>query len=114
MNDTFSIKRGDNKPILRATLYSDDEYTTPTDLTNAIEVRVKVGRVGRQPFIDKLAIIEEPASDGEISCRFTEFETRFPGGNYLLEFEVTWEGGDITTYPKLGHLNFNLIGDLDG
>lgn len=113
MSDTFTIKRRDNLPILRATLYSDSEHTQPVDLTNADEVHLKVGRVNQSITIDKVMTILSPPTNGKVETQLTTAETNQQPGDYQMEFEVNWVGGDKSTYPKLGYKQFVIVADLD-
>jgi hypothetical protein len=115
ITDTFSIKRRDNLPILRGTVWMDAEMTTPVDLTDAQEVHVKIGKLNAPggPILDVEADILEPRALGRIEHQFTTVETNQLPDTYLMEYEVTWTGGDVATYPKAGYLNFVIIADLD-
>lgn len=109
----FNIKRRDNLPILRSTFYSDKELSTPVDLTNATNVLAKVGTVNSSLTINKSCTILEPRTQGRVEVQFTSEETNIPPNTYDLEFEVQWVNGDISTYPKVGHLKLTVHPDLD-
>jgi hypothetical protein len=113
MADTFTIKRRDNLPVLKATLYSDSELTQEVDLTDADDVILKVGKVGEAPTINRPMDIIEPKTQGRVELQLTSSDTNIQQGDYQMEFEVNWLGGDISTYPKLGYLTFTVVADLD-
>lgn len=113
MSDEFVIKRRDNLPVLRATLYTDEAQTVPVDLTDADIVLVKVGKVNQAPLLNKNMIVLEPRTAGRIECQFTTTETFQTPDDYNMEFEVQWLGGDVSTYPKQGYKTFRIVADLD-
>lgn len=113
MSDTFTIKRRDNLPVLRATLYTDEAQTVPVDLTNANIVLVKIGKVNQAPLMSKSMTILSPRTAGRVEIQFTTDETYVTPDEYSMEFEVQWTGGDVSTYPKQGYKTFRVIADLD-
>lgn len=113
MSDVFTIKRRDNLPVLRATLYTDEAQTVPVDLTNVNQVLVKVGKVNQAPTLNKSMTILEPRTAGRIEVQFTTSETFLSPDDYSMEFEVQWVGGDVSTYPKQGYKTFRVVADLD-
>jgi hypothetical protein len=113
MSDTFTIKRRDNLPVLRATLYTDEAQTVPVDLTNASVVLVKVGKVNQAPTLTKSMTILTPRTSGRVEHQFTTTDTFVAPDDYSMEFEVTWNNGDVSTYPKQGYKTFRVVADLD-
>jgi hypothetical protein len=112
MASVFSIKRRDNRPWLRGTLWADTPHTEPVDLTNAEVLKVKVGIEGNPLLIDRAITILDPAS-GKFETQFSIAETNQLPATYQMEFEVTWTNGDVSTYPKEGFLQFVVFPDLD-
>lgn len=113
MSDTFIIKRRDNLPVLRATLFTDQAQTVPVDLTNASFVKVKVGKLNQAPILDKTMTILSPRTTGRVEHQFSIVDTNQFPDEYLMEFEVSWNGGNVSTYPKQGYKTFKVIADLD-
>jgi hypothetical protein len=120
MSTRFTIKQGDSLPLLRAQLFEDVALTTPTDLTNADGILIKVGRVTGDNILGFL-VIEKPCTienhqEGRIQVQITSVESTLSPGTYDGEFEVTWTGPappDISTYPKIGFFEFVVEKDLD-
>jgi len=116
MPSVFGIKRRDNLPLLKATLWEDAEKTTPVDLTNADVIKLKVGRAGQPLIIDRPVDIVDPPTTGKVQTQITSVESNKNPENYQMEFEVTWGGtepNDVSTYPKEGFLTFTIHPDLD-
>jgi len=113
MGSVFGIKRRDNRPLLKGTLWEDVEKTTPVDLTNAQVVKVKIGNQGQALLIDRAVDLIEPRTTGKLETQFTTVETNVNPQTYQMEFEVTWTNGDVSTYPKEGFLQFIVHPDLD-
>lgn len=113
MASEFSMKRRDNLPILRATLWEDSDQSTAVDLTNADTVTIKVGKSNQSLILNRDVDIVEPTTSGKVETQITAVESDVNPDKYHLEFEVAWLNGDISTYPKEGFLVFTVNADLD-
>jgi len=116
MPSVFGIKRRDNLPLLKATLWENEEKTVPADLTNAEFVTLKVGNPGQTLFINRTVTIVEPRTAGKVETQISSIESNQQPNSYKMEFEVTWTGAapqDISTYPKVDFLTFTVHADLD-
>lgn len=115
LNSIFSIKHGDTLPPLVFTLFEDEFGNATVDLTDAQQVLVKVGKGDNTtpPLLSKQATIPAPEV-GQCSYKFSQEDWQtVPPGNYDMEFEVTWQTGDVGTYPKEGFATLNVGIDLD-
>lgn len=97
----FFIKQGDTHPIYRATL--TDGTGEVVDLTTADSVRFLMRpRDGSEATVTATATFGTKA-DGEVLYAWTESDTQ-DAGWYDAEFEVTWNPGEIETFPNDRHL----------
>lgn len=101
---TFSIKKGDTSPALRATLRYDD--CSAVNLTGA-SVRFHMRQVGStQVLIDAAAVVVSVA--GVVEYRWTSLNTAAVGA-YEAEFEVTYADGKIETFPSDGFISVEIV-----
>jgi len=107
----FTIKRNDLLPILEAILRDANE--NPVDLTDATGVvfhmREEAGAAMK--ITDGLAAIGSNPAAGQVSYAWQTDETD-TSGIFLAEFEVTWTGGKIQTYPSKGYISVEVVDDL--
>lgn len=112
MPASFTIKKGDTLPVLTATLYSDNSMRNPVDLTSASSARLLVGKPGTTPVINVAMSFVSPRSSGKVEYEWTPGDTDVSPDTYRLEVEVTWNDGNVGTYPKKGYLTFTVVDDL--
>lgn len=104
---TFSIKKGDTSPALRATLRYDD--CSPINLTGAT-ARFHMRQSGSSTvLIDAAAVIVSVA--GIVEYRWTSLNTATVGG-YEGEFEVTYSDGKIETFPSDGFISIEVVDSI--
>lgn len=110
--DPFTIKRGDTRPLLDATLSDDDG---PVDLTGAT-VRLVVrratprcGEVGALLLKRECEIID--AAAGKVRYAWQPDDTATVG-SYAAEFEVAFVGGGLWTFPSAGYVAIIITPDL--
>lgn len=110
---TYELKRGDTGPSPRAQLL--DANGNPVNLTGAT-VRFKARRhLGAALTVDAAAMVEGPATSGWVHWdpAVTDTEDADVGG-HLAEWQVTFSGGAVQTFPGGDAFDILLIGaDLD-
>lgn len=106
MASTFHIKRNDTYPPAEATLKSNG---TAVDLTGASVRFHMLGQDGTV-VVDAAATIEVAAS-GEVSYAWQAADTD-EAGIYKCEWEVTYSGGGIQTFPNPGYNTVIIGGDI--
>lgn len=110
----FTIKRNDLLPTLEAILKDADD--NPVDLTDATGVVFHM----REEDTNLLKIEDGPTNiDANPQTGKVIFPWRTNGnkdtdtsGLFLGEFEVTWTGGQIQTFPSKGYISVEIIDDL--
>lgn len=94
----FSIKKGDTRPALAATLKDND---VAIDLTNATSVLLLAKRTTSQAGTPDISgtctFVNRPA--GQISYTWAAGNTSIVG-IYNLEFQITWNDGGVETVPN--------------
>lgn len=101
MSQTFNIKQGDTEPSLEAILR--DSQRQPRDLSNADSVRFHMKNVSTQDTVvdASAAVINE--SEGRVVYDWSSGDTD-QEGRHEAEFEVTYNGGDVETFPNSGSI----------
>lgn len=98
-HETFYIKQNDTSPALQVTLKDGDGNVV--DFTGATVVfSMSAGGVVK---VNEQAATSVDAANGVVKYSWAAGDTDTPG-NYLGEFEVTFAGGAIQTYPN-SHAN---------
>lgn len=101
----FTIKQGDTSPAILATL--DDADGNAVDITGA-SVRLHLRSYGSaQTYLDVAATIVTPAS-GLVRYQWSEGDTDTPGV-YEAEFEVTYDGGAVETFPNANYRIIEIV-----
>ena len=96
MPQTFYIKRGDTSPAIEATL--KDAADAVVDMTGAT-VRFHLRRPGAKAAkVDAGANLVDPAN-GKVSFPWQAGHTN-EAGEFEAEWEVTFPGGAIETFPN--------------
>ncbi len=104
---TFSIKKGDTSPALRATLRYDD--CTTINLTGA-SARFHMRQTGSASvLIDAAAVVVSVA--GIVEYRWTAPNTATVGA-YEGEFEITYSDGKIETFPSDGFIAIEIVDSI--
>ena len=110
----FTIKRNDLLPTLEAILKDADG--NPVDLTDATDVVFHMREEeGAGLKIDGVAASFDanPATGKVIyAWRTNGNKDTDTSGLFLAEFEVTWTGGKIQTFPSQGYISIQIVDDL--
>jgi hypothetical protein len=111
----FSIKHGDTLSAISATL--EDQSGVPVDIQNA-NIRFKMKPIsGGAIAIDSAATNAQTGAGG--TSNPTTGQVVYSWGTYagtaslyLAEWEVTFSGGSVQTFPNDGYMLVNVMGDL--
>ena len=104
----FYIKQNDTSPNLRAILKDGDEVAINlTDATINFHMRT-VG--GETAVVDAAASIVS-AENGILQYLWDAADTATVG-SYQAEFEVTFAGGKIETFPHNGYIRVEITDDI--
>ena len=114
---TFRTKRNDTKPIRMSLQHKDPQSgaISAADLTTATGVRFLMDSVTEQGDLGS-AIVAAPANildplAGLVEYEFQPAETA-AAGEYRAEFEVTYTGGEIETFPEKDYIRVLVQEDL--
>jgi len=105
----FTIKRGDDRPLLNATL--KDANDSAVDITNADSVTLKVRKVGASTLLIDAAATIVSAVDGTVRYELSTTQTAV-AGHYIFEFQVNW-GSATETFPTEGQSTLDIEDDAD-
>lgn len=105
---TFYIKQNDTFPVIRATLRSGNG--DPIDLDSAT-VRFHMRQIGSNTVKIDAAGGVVLASDGVVQYIWSEDDTDTVGA-YQAEFEVTYPGGSVETFPNDGYIRVEITDDI--
>lgn len=104
----FFIKQNDTSPALKATL--KDGLDAAVDLTGA-SVRFHMRPTGDTTAkVDAAAVIEN-ADNGIVYYNWNAADTDTIG-SYEAEFEVTFTGGEIETFPNNRFIEVEITDDI--
>jgi hypothetical protein len=101
----FTIKRGDRRPILEATLTDEDG---PIDLTSAASVKLLL-KSGATTVDGACVVVSAVA--GTVSYTWGATDTLIVGA-YDAEFEITWSTGIVETVPNDSYFSVEFVQDL--
>lgn len=103
----FTIKRGDTAPAYEPTL--TDAAEQPVDLAGA-SVRFHMLTMARVIVVDEAAEIVTPA-EGKVRYDWAAGDTD-TRGLFIAEWQVTFAGGEVETFPNNRDLYVHIAGDL--
>jgi hypothetical protein len=103
----FFLKVGDRLPPITRTLR--DANSQPVDISNTT-VQFKLKAIGGGAVLGGAATITS-ASGGAVSYSWQTADTA-AAGLYLGEWEVTFSGGSIETFPNSGYDLIMITADL--
>ncbi len=110
----FTIKRNDLLPVLEAILKDADD--NPVDLTDATGVvfHMREEETAGLKIEDGSASIDSNPQTGKVSYPWVSngVKDTDTSGLFLGEFEVTWTGGKIQTFPSQGYISIQIVDDL--
>ena len=106
---TISIKRGDRRPTMTATLTSGG---TPVNFTGASAVKfIMTPENGSTPKVNAPAAFDPDLTSGRVSYSWGATDTDTVGV-FRAEWEVDWGGGVKQTFPAHGYVYVEVVQDL--
>lgn len=106
MSDAFKIKRGDTSPSIRYKLRG-------VDLTGSTARFLM--RVADQPesvaVVNEVCDLSQVGADAIFQYDWAPSDTA-EAGNFDAEFEVTYPGGAIETFPNKGYVRILVTADI--
>ncbi len=104
----FYIKQNDTRPIITATLIDGDGSTVNLD---GASVSFKMRKLGETVAkVDSSASVAD-ASNGKVTYTWVALNTDTVG-EYEGEFQVTFAGGGIQTYPNNSYIQIEILDDI--
>lgn len=103
----FEIKRNDRRPRYRVQLTVDDQ---PIDITGAAAVRFTM-KTGTTIKVNKAAMTIVDAVTGIVEYAWGVSDTD-TSGDYNVEVEVDWGGGELQSFPSSGYFTATINDDL--
>jgi len=105
---TFYIKQNDTSPAIRATLRDGDGDVINLD---GATVRFHMRPIGSTTVkVDAAGTVIAPAG-GIVQYSWSEEDTDTVGA-YQAEFEVTYTGGNVETFPNDGYIRVEITDDI--
>jgi hypothetical protein len=106
MSNTFSLKRNDTLPRLRAVL---SDSSGPVDLTGCSVKFIYKAEGKGQPVSRTAAVLSDPP--GTVEYQWVIEDTAV-SGNFSGEWEVTFPSGRKLTFPNENYIKFTILPDL--
>lgn len=108
-NPTFFIKRNDDTPTLDVAL--QDDRGRPVNVTGATVVFHMRNTSDDSVKVDGGTVSAITATKGEVRYEWTTTNTN-TAGTFEGEFEVTFSGGEIQTFPNNGYIDIIILEDV--
>lgn len=107
----FTIKKGDTLPVINAALTTgpDAGSQVAVNLTSAAVVLVMKPAAGGSAVRHTASIVSAPA--GTVKYDWVAGDTA-TAGTYNAEWEVTFSGGGIQTFPNEAYFQITIADDL--
>lgn len=103
----FEIKRNDRRPRYRVQLTVDEN---PADITGAAAVRFTM-KTGATTKVNKGTMTIIDAVSGIVEYAWGALDTD-TSGDYNVEVEVDWGGGETQSFPSTGYFTAKINDDL--
>ena len=105
----WSMKEGDTRPILAATLLAGGDIV---DLTSADTVKFTMTDESGSVVIDLApCAIVSPATNGQVTYAWGADDTATPG-LYQGEFKVTWGDSTVERFPNKTNFQVQILANL--
>jgi hypothetical protein len=104
----FELKRNDRRPRWRVQLTAN---ATPVDLSTASAVTFTMKQGTGTPKIEKEAMTIVDAVTGVVEYPWAAGDTD-TAGDYNIEVEVDWGGGEFQSFPSKGYFTVKIEADL--
>lgn len=105
---TFYIKQNDTRPNLAANLFDGDGSIPSLDGASVV---FKMRKSGSTTATVNSAAVVTNASKGEVTYTWSASDTATVG-SYEGEFEVTYSGGGVQTFPNNQYINIEITDDI--
>lgn len=105
----FTIKQGDTKTVLKATLYNS--MGTEVDLTGANVKFILSERLSSSRLLEKNAIVVN-AKGGIVHVEFTKEDLNNINGIFKGELKVISSDGKIETFPNNNYIKVYVVKSL--
>lgn len=103
-------KRHDTYPVLTATL--SDAAGTAVDVSGAT-IKFIMRKVGEtEPTVNAAMTFVTDGTNGQVKYTWQTGDTE-DAGLYYCEYQVTYAGGEVQTFPTVGFDKVHIYGDLD-
>lgn len=107
MRETFHIKRGDTSPSLLYALLPVD-----TDLTGAtVRFNMRLNDTGAIKINRAAAVVVTATSTPTVRYDWQPADTG-DAGSFSGEFEVTYQGGAVETFPNNSYIPIEITADI--
>ena len=105
----FTIKKGDTRPAIQATLSS-----APTDVLDSVVFNMKASDGTAVVTRGSGTIVQQPSSTEAaiVKYQWQAADTEAAGSGYQGEFEVTYSDSRVETFPNNRNLVIEIIDDL--
>lgn len=107
----YTMKQNDTFPVLTAIL---SDQVGPVNLTTADSVKFIMKMASPSTLVTGVCVIVTPqtgADVGKVTYDWIPADTA-TNGTYQVEFEVTWNPGDVETFPNDGYKTLEIKDDL--
>lgn len=108
-NPTFFIKQNDDTPTLDVAL--QDDRGRPTDIASATIVFHMRNAADDTVKINGGTVTILSATRGEVRYSWSAANTD-TAGNFEAEFQVTFSGGGVETFPNDGYITVIITDDV--
>jgi hypothetical protein len=112
MADIFTIKRGDTRPALVATL---SDNVGPINLATASQVKLLFKTESGSTVYSRICEVTTPTA-GVVTYPWTPDDAALGPlsvvTSFNVEWEITWADGTITTVPNEGYKTVAVVADL--
>ena len=109
----FNIKRNDTSKNIECTLKINNVAVDNLGLATGVKFIMRLAaKKNAAPKVAAAAIIDDPVLyPGAVHYEWGTGDTD-TAGTYSAEWEVTYSGGGVATFPDDGYLTVNVVADL--
>lgn len=107
----YTLKQDDTYPALTAVL---SDQVGAVDLSTADSVKLIMKHESGTPVVIGTCAVASPQTGGnvgKVTYDWTASDTA-TAGSYDLEFQVTWNVGDVETFPNDSYKSLEIVADL--
>ncbi len=104
----FEIKKNDRRPRWRVQLTANG---APVNLTGASSTKFTMKQGASSPKVNKGTMTVVDAATGVVEYPWAVGDTTV-SGDFNVEVEVDWGGGETQTFPSVGYFTITIEDDL--